>query len=217
MILGTYLIMPIFNKWLLHSELEEAEYFLVFWLITSLFTFTLNTPFPVKLNYFVSPIGMVVLGYYLRHTKRKIFDNLYVPIILIAVAVILQISISLFFFNTDDFYRFNRYSILMAIEVSGIYLLFKNLDTKHSFKKVPRIIRETFKKAVSSIAKYSYGFYLIHLCIIILTIQFLKYAHLFTRFKLVFFSVTLFTIILSWIIMAILNRVKYINKFIGAK
>ncbi len=31
MILGTYLIMPVLNKWLLHSDLKEAEYFLVFW------------------------------------------------------------------------------------------------------------------------------------------------------------------------------------------
>ena len=29
MILGTYLIMPVLNKWLLHSDLKEAEYFLV--------------------------------------------------------------------------------------------------------------------------------------------------------------------------------------------
>ena len=30
MILGTYLIMPIFNKWLLHSDLKEVEYFLIY-------------------------------------------------------------------------------------------------------------------------------------------------------------------------------------------
>ena len=75
MILGTYLIMPIFNKWLLHSELEEAEYFLVFWLITALFDFTLNIDFPIKLTYFVSPIGLVVAGYYLRHTQRTLQSN----------------------------------------------------------------------------------------------------------------------------------------------
>ena len=72
MILGTYLIMPIFNKWLQHSDLKEAEYFLVFWLITCLFDFTLNIKFPIKLSYFVSPIGLVVAGYYLRHNKREV-------------------------------------------------------------------------------------------------------------------------------------------------
>ena len=33
MIIGTYLIMPVLNKWLLHADLKEAEYFLVIWLI----------------------------------------------------------------------------------------------------------------------------------------------------------------------------------------
>ena len=76
MILGTYLIMPIFNKWLYNADLKEAEYFLVIWLITCIFDFTLLQEFPVKISYFSGPIGMVVLGYYLRHTKRKIFNKL---------------------------------------------------------------------------------------------------------------------------------------------
>ena len=217
MILGTYLIMPIFNKWLLHSELEEAEYFLIFWLITALFTFTLKKPFPINLDYFVSPIGMVVLGYYLRHTKRKIFDNWYVPLILIIISTFLLIYITTMFYNETRFYRFDRYSILISIEVAGIYLLFKNLDTKHSFEKIPNLIRNLFKKAVQSIAKYSYGFYLIHLCIFKLMQLPLRHYGLFNRFKLMQFTLFFTTLAICWIIMALLNKVNFINEFIGAK
>ena len=77
MILGTYLIMPIFNKWVANSDMGELEYFLIFWLITCIFDYTLGFPFPVKLTYFVSPIGLVVLGYYLRYTERDILNNPY--------------------------------------------------------------------------------------------------------------------------------------------
>ena len=49
MILGTYLIMPIFNKWILHADFSEIEYFLVFWLVTCFFDYTLMTACP--LNY----------------------------------------------------------------------------------------------------------------------------------------------------------------------
>ena len=217
MILGTYFIMPIFNKWLLHAELEEAEYFLFFWLITALFTSTLKIPFPIKLDYFTGAIGFVVLGYYLRHTKRKIFDNIYVPLIMIIVPALLMIYINVMLFNDTNFYKFYRESIFISIEVAGIYLLFKNLDTKYSFEKIPYRIRDLFKKAAQSIAKYSYGFYLIHLCIFKLLQLTLIHYGLFNRFKLM--QVTLFfaTLAICWIVMALLNRVKYVNEFIGAK
>ena len=217
MILGTYLIMPIFNKWLLHSDLKEAEYFLVFWAITSLFNFTLYIPFPIKLDYFVSPIGMVVLGYYLRHTKRKIFDNWYVPLLMIAVAVFLEIFITRTYLHPTHFFRFDRYSIVIALEVAGIYLLCKNLDTKHSFEKIPGSVRNLFKKAVQSIAKYSYGFYLIHLCVLKVLQKTITYFGCFKRFKLLQFGLFIAVLAISWIIMALLNRVKYVNEFIGAK
>ena len=66
MILGTYLIMPIFNKWLLHSDLKEVEYFLIIWVISTIFDYTLMKSCPVNLSYFTSPIGVVVLGYYFK-------------------------------------------------------------------------------------------------------------------------------------------------------
>ena len=139
MILGTYLIMPIFNKWLLHADLKEAEYFLVIWLITCVFDFTINKTFPIKLTYFSGPIGMVVLGYYLRHTKRKIFSNKFVPVILILFAVICEIYFSFMFSSSHSLFKFNRYSIFSAIEVIGIFLLFKNLSDVKITNKVLQI------------------------------------------------------------------------------
>ncbi len=216
MILGTYLIMPIFNKWLLHSDLKEAEYFLCIWLITTIFDFTLMKDFPVKLSYFTSPIGFAVLGYYLRHTKRKIFNNLYIPIILILVGTICAVGISYMLSTPTTQYVFDRYSILMAIEVAGVFLLFRNLENVKlniNFFKNPNGI---FRKSIFSIAKYSYGLYLIHCPILIVMSLYLKKCTS-LGFKPIVLISFFGTIALCWIIMALLNRVPYINKVIGAK
>ncbi len=216
MILGVYLIMPVFNKWLLHSDLKEVEYFLVFWLITCLFDFTLNMEFPIKLTYFTSPIGLVVLGYYLRYTKRKIFTNLYVPIILIISAAMLQLIFSYFLSTNNTIYNFEGYSILMAFEIIGIFLLFRNVEEKKVLTSIPIQLKNLFKKFCISIAKYSYGIYLIHNVILFLLIAMLKYLNLYYRFKLDTLILIVLGILISWLIMVVLDKVKFINKFIGA-
>ena len=217
MILGTYLIMPIFNKWLLHSDLKEAEYFLCFWIITTIFDFTLNQSFPVKLSYFTSPIGLVVLGYYLRHTERKIFNNLYVPIILIIVSIACSIGFSYIFSTPGKIpYHWDRYSLFIIMEVAGIFLLFRNLGDINfniNFFTNPNGV---FKKSVFSIAKYSYGFYLMHTPILTVMVPILaKFTNL--GFKSIVFVSFVGVIVICWIIMALLNRIPYVNKVIGAK
>lgn len=214
MILGTYLIMPILNKWLQLADLKEAEYFLVIWLITCLFTFTLDIQFPVKLNYFTGAIGMVVLGYYLRHTKRKIFNNVYWGILITVVSAALLIACSYMLSEVGTIYYFSRYSILLAFESIGLFVLFKNfnqLPFKFNFLKNPDGI---FRKAVFSIAKYSYGIYLIHQ--VIMCILFLSLINV-LNFKLLALVLFVGSLGLSWLILALLNRVPVVKNYIGAK
>lgn len=214
MILGTYLIMPVINKWLLHSELEEAEYFLVLWLITCIFTFTLNIQFPVKLNYFTGAIGMVVLGYYLRHTKRKLFNNVYFGLILTVIPAILMIYISYLKSDASEVYYFSRYSIYLAIESMGLFIVFKcfgQLNLNFNFLTNPDGI---FRKSVFSIAKYSYGIYLIHN--VIMSIIFLALIGV-VGFKLLVVILFVGSLLGSWAILALLNRVPYLKNYIGAK
>lgn len=217
MILGTYLIMPIFNKWLLHSDLKEAEYFLVIWLATCFFTSTINHPLPIKLNYFTGPIGMVVLGYYLRHTKRKIFSNKWFPILLILIGLFCLIYGS--FLNSSDhsLFKFDRYSIFNAIEVTGIFLLFRNFSGFTFNSEKLSMVGGVFRKGIFSIAKYSYGFYLIHQAIMDITIKVMQYNHSFIGYGSLFLKLFLITLVISWALMAVLNRIPYVNRVIGAK
>lgn len=214
MILGTYLIMPILNKWLLHSELKEAEYFLVIWLIVCIFDYTLMVSFPVELRYFSGAIGMVVLGYYLRHTKRKIFNNVKFGILLTIVPAVLMIITSYLMSDVGHIYYFQRYSIFLAVESMGIFVLFKTfnqLNLNFNFLKNPTGI---FRKSIFSIAKYSYGIYLIHHVILNLLLIILIPT---LTFKPHIVALFIGTLLLSWGILALLNRVPYLNRYIGAK
>lgn len=212
MILGTYLIMPIFNKWLLHADLKEAEYFLIIWAITCLFQNTFNIKCPIKLDYFAGAIGMVVLGYYLRHTERKIFKNPYF------IVSLLVISFTLIFFNTFEFslsgtfHKLNRYNLFIGIEVMGVFLLFRYLS-EHDLR-IHLSKESIIRKGAASLAKYSYGLYLIHRPVIILTYSLLGIT---TKVYSVIAIIFVITTLITWLVMASLNRIPYVNQVIGAK
>ena len=213
MILGTYLIMPIFNKWLFHSEMEEAEYFLFFWLVTCLFDFTLNIDFPIKLSYFVSPIGLVVAGYYLRHTKRKILNNPYFALALILLSAILIMAIVTYFSTPTKFHTINRYSLPITLEVIGVFLLFKNFNKFCLNLGFIKNENSLFRRFISLVAKYSYGIYLIQGLFLCLYVKILPYHDIYSLMLI------LFVLILasSMIVMHLLNKIKYVNRFIGSK
>lgn len=156
MILGTYLIMHVLNKWLLQADLKEAEYFLFFWLITCIFKYTLGIKFPIKLDYFTGAIGLVVLGYYLRHTERKIFNNPYFGLFLTIIGCITSmIAMYYAFIPGDSLTQYNhRLSIYTVVEVIGIFILFKNFskfNLNFNFLSNPDGI---FRKSAFSLAKY---------------------------------------------------------------
>lgn len=213
MILGTYLIMPIFNKWLQHADLAEAEYFLVFWLITCLFDFTLNIKFPIKLSYFVSPIGLVVAGYYLRHTKREILNNPYFALALTFLSALLIMVIVTYFSTPDHIHTINRYSLPITLEVIGVFLLFKNFNKFGLNLSFIKNENSLFRRFVSLIAKYSYGIYLIQGFFLCIYVKILPYHDIYSLMIILFILI----VFSSMLTMHILNKVKYVNRFIGAK
>lgn len=213
MIMGTYLIMPIINRWLYNADLKEAEYFLVIWAITCTFTHTLGFDFPIQLTYFDGAIGMVVLGYYLRHTERKIFNNPYIAILLIIIGASTLMSASYLTSSASLMNYVDRYSILNAVLVTGVFCLFK---TASKFNIDVRMYSENgiFKRSVVSIAKYSYGIYLIHRVVMNFIYFNMKHEVTFIPLMIILF---VGSILISWLVLSVLNRVPYLNQVIGAK
>lgn len=218
MILGTYLIMPIFDKWVANSGLKELEYFLFFWLITCIFDFTLKIHFPIKLNYFVSPIGLVVLGYYLRYTERKWLNNPYIALLLIIVACICEVAISATYSTPGSIYKLDRYSILNAIEVIGIWQLFKNFGKFNihiNFFENPKGI---FRRAVSGLAKNSYGIYLVQYFMIAAMDGLVTMLGISTKsYPLTVFLIFVMSTFLSWAVIELLSKIPGLGKAIGSK
>lgn len=205
--LGVYLFMPVLNRWIKNSELGELEYFLVIWIVTTVFEYSLMMDCPIKLSYFVSPVGLVVLGYYLRHTERKIFNNWIFSILLVVIPAVVMTIYSYSVVDTKILFTFHRYSIPVIMEAIGVFCLFKTCN----FLNSPN---EIIGKIVSSIAMCSYGMYLIHSQIIMV---FRKILHVSFNFTLEYIVLFLVGFVLSWIIICILSKLPYIDEFIGVR
>lgn len=214
MIFGVYLIMPILNKWILNSKLEELEYFLVIWLITCIFDFTLFKEFPIELTYFSGPIGLVVAGYYFANTKRKIFNSPYWALLICIIGFLLAAVHMYLFSDTKHIILMDRWSIMNVVLSIGIFLLFKNFS---KFNFHPNFLYNPdglFRKAVFSIAMYSYGIYLIHRVIMEIFYRYFMHDLSFIPFILLLFFTTFF---ISWAIMAVCYRIPYLKDVIGVK
>ena len=218
MILGTYLIMPIFDKWVANSNLNELEYFLFFWLITCIFDFTLKIQFPIKLTYFVSPIGLVVLGYYLRHTERKWLNNPYIALLLIIAACACEIAISATYSTPDSIYKLDRYSIFTAIEVIGIWQLFKNIGKFNIHIRFFENPDGIFRRAISGLAKNSYGIYLVQYFMIAAMDGLVTILGISTKsYPLTVFLIFVLSTFLSWALIELLSYIPGLGKAIGSK
>ena len=208
MILGTYLIMPIINRWLYHSKLKEAEYFLVLWIVNTIFDYTLMIDCPVKLSYFTSPIGLVVLGYYLRHTKRRIFNHKLLAILMIILPMFIMLYYSYDVLGTEQFFKFNRYSILPIIEVTGVFCLFKCSQRL----KNPN---EYFRRFITAVAACSYGMYLTH-CMFIHFLGKLAYKSMLSMPE-IYILLLLSAFFGSLSLIYILKEIPFLQDYIGIK
>lgn len=207
MMLGVYLLMPVVNRWINATDLSKVEYFLIVWMIYIIVAYSLMLPIPEIISFFVAPIGFAVLGYYLRHTERKIFNSSIVAAVLIVVPAIIMFVYSYSVADTRVLFVFHRYSILVMMEAIGVFCLLKSSSILNN-------PGDNIKRVVSSVAMCSYGMYLIHSQLIMVARRILHLSLSFPLEYLILFAVGF---VFSWAIILILGKIPVIDEYIGIK
>jgi surface polysaccharide O-acyltransferase-like enzyme len=207
MMLGVYILMPLFNRWINGTDFTKIEYFLIIWTVYLFFVYTLMVPIPVEITFFLTPMGFVVLGYYLRYTEREIFKNRLVLWSLVILPSIIMILYAYTMVEVDVLFIFQRYSVPVMLVAVGIFCLFKNSKSLNS-------LPQSCKSVISSVALCSYGMYLIHSQIIMII---RKIIPLPPNYVLDFIVLFIGGFVFSWIIIYILAKIPIIDEFIGVK
>lgn len=153
-LIGLYLIAPIFQKWIQFSNKQELQYFLIIWI----FTLFLSIPgvaiyFP-KINfiYFSGFIGYFVLGYYLN---RYVEFPKWISYLIIFIGVAITIfGTCLFSYKTNKFFDyFYEYLNINAFFVAvGVFSLFNKIEN----------VNDKMKPLLSNLNACSFGIFLIH-------------------------------------------------------
>jgi surface polysaccharide O-acyltransferase-like enzyme len=217
MIMGVYLLIPIFSPWIKSAKKEHFYFYFVIWLISS-FSCYIHLAFPqiwgevywnnnTVVQGFIGDFGYAVLGAFIKlHLKEK---NLY---ILGIILYLIGSGFTMFGFlykreeaatceEIEVTWKFD--SINVVIATFGVFLLLRKVECKN--EKVVKIFND--------LALKSYGMYLIH----IFFLQFFKYVFdAPNQFPLwCIFVIAILTFITSYLVIKALSYIPYSQYIIG--
>ena len=217
MIMGVYLMIPIFSPWINTAKKEHFYFYFIIWLIAS-FSCYIHLYFPqiwgevywnnnTVVQGFIGDFGYAVLGAFIKlHLKD---DNLY---ILGIVLYIVGTAGTMFGFlyrreeattceEIEVTWKFDSFNVIIA--TFGVFLLLRKIECRN--KKIEKIFND--------IALKSYGMYLIH----IFFLQLFKY--LFdapNQFPLwCIFVIAILTFIVSYLVIKAISYIPYSQYIIG--
>ena len=204
-LMGMYLFIPIFNTFIKRYGIKAAEYYLVFWLFTTILAgFNLYPVGAFDLSLFNGWFGIVVLGYFLDNFEFKL-DNSNVSIIgFLIFAMTLIANVYANYINYVPGFTSIASDLTAIALASGVFLFIKYSDNLNSLKDT------LFGKLIISISICSYGMYFVH--IMVVRPFLLLYPHQsLLMFPMIFMAVFL----VSWLIIYSLNKVPHLRKVIG--
>lgn len=223
MILGLYILIPIIKRVVQDKKLTKYVLSVIF--IFSMFLpqliYVIGVKYEtllkifndiMKYNIFTYSLGFIfyfILGYHINNTV--ISDRNKKVIYVLGLAGFLFTAISTYLIskytktNNSMFYDFC--SINVALESIAIFVFAKDINYKFSIKS------EKFKRIITSLSKYSFGCYLIHM----LVIKELSYFGLNTLsfnpiISVIFIS--FIVIIISFGISALINNIPFLKKYV---
>ena len=235
MILGVYLIIPIFAGYIKGTKLEGVKYFLIIWFITTAL-FTLSKVLGFSLHYldlaiFSGPMGFLMLGYYLHNKEFNMSPKRIVIISLIVFIIFTLIKTYIVNHDVELSYTF-RYFIFTVkshlendtvsiIQVAALFMLVKYIPMVKSgiCDKITKFCnKKRMLLLIISISQASYGVYLCHYFITlsirkILTLKGIAFASLPAIWVVPVLTISV--LLLAYAIIMILNKVPVINKLTG--
>ena len=228
MILGAYLTIPFINKIIQNSTMKEIEIFLLICCFTSIFyqiASMINVKFSLDLNFFITPVTYLVLGYYLSKKEFSIKTNylLIISILVMIITTILKMEFGNTFYiypQLEVLYLPIDLGIIQIIQCSSVFLFVRFIyeDGTGVFSSIKNILeKEKINKFIVSVSRASYGIYMVHMVIMLKWIRpFFKAVKLSGKEMLLLYIITFISLFLfSWIVTLILSRIPYIDKFSG--
>ena len=227
MIIGVYLTLPIINIFIEHAKIKEIEYFIIFFIFTSILyeiTSYFNITQCLDLNFFIGPVSYLILGYYLSIKKFKFSAKkiIIISIILFILSTIIKIKYGdAFYFNHSPnlMSRLNL-SFPQIIQASSMFIIIKYLyEIKTGiFSKIKNILEiKTVNSFILSVSRASYGMYLLHTFLyrgfLEEYVKTLNFTGTQTCIFIILSTIGLFLI--SWLVVLILGQIPYIKKLSG--
>ena len=218
MILGVYLSVPIINKFIQQTSESEIEYFLAIFVLAAIFyqiTLIFGIEHYFDLNFFVAPIGYLVLGYYLSIKQFNIDSKK----LIILMAVIFLTATFFKMLETGAVLPKNSIlnyvatqtaivgswvdmSIFEILQAGSLFVLFKNLNL-HIMDKV-----------IVSISNVSYGMYLCNSLVMSFLIPiFTPIPSNGIEICAIIIVMILVVFVVSWILVTLISRIPVIGKY----
>lgn len=215
--IGIYLILPVFNSFIKEYGTDALEWILIIWFITILLS-TFGY-YPIKfldITFYGEFIGFPVLGYYLSNYEFSISDR---KLMIIGALIFIIFTVYNFLAVSQDIYQTSSsyLSIFTVMSAIGIYLFIKSRASYCN--KNPKKLYARFRnkietgligKIIISISVCSYGMYFVNSILF----AFIRKLHIheFVYIPIFFISV----VVLSWLIILIMSKIPVIKKLSGA-
>ena len=183
----------------------------------------LFNPYSPRLTYYLSFLAYIVIGYFLAKCDflEKRIDRKY----LIIITALLFIGSYLWYIFcfvvprshlVHQFVRLSYFNLLILFMSANAFLLFKYLSKTKSFIDMEN---NRLGNAFTTISNYSYGIYLIHyLVLYCIKINLIKFINFTQGSSLIWIPVlVIITTAISLAILAVLDKIPYLDKVTGKK
>ena len=233
MIFGVYLSIPVINKFIQNSTMKEIEYFIIMIFAAAIFyqtTYYFGIEMYLDLNLFLSPLGYLVLGYYLSKKEFNMSAN---KLVTLALALFTATTLLKFCGQIDVLPVLDNFEatgssmlssyldvgILELLQTSSVFLLCKYIYecTQGLYLPVNNLLHtKIISKSVLSISRASYGIYLVNSIPTLFFHSTIKHMKLTgTDICLAIVLLTIAVFITSWIFIVLLSKIPYIKVFSG--